>query len=360
MVLFMWLMLGSGLTLAGQCPENNEVFTQSVFFVCQNEGVYDLTGRVQPSFEGGTFSGDFVQPDGTLDPAGAPIGPLFNIFYTLDVPGVPTPCVLTIPVEVFDGSQWTFNYTTPIEPVYCASQPAIVIEGTVSGPPGSVTPFISVDGNNTILNPAAGPVPRTVVIEVVYGSGTCPLMSTETVDIIPNPSFANLPTTITPDDEVVTFSVEPAGLGELSIDGQEQINPIINPADYEIGDQIAVEYSVNDACTETAFIDVVAPPPPPEVEVAFDTVRRPTAFSPNEDGNNDRFRIGGPNVISADVQIFNRWGQRVFDSEGNLGDGWDGRWNGEPQPIGVYVVQAVVTFSDGSERLERGSLTLVR
>src|SRR6202012_1997711 len=63
----------------------------------------------------------------------------------------------------------------------------------------------------------------------------------------------------------------------------------------------------------------------------------PNAVTPNNDGSNDVFRplIFG-NVSSYSFSIFNRWGQRVFESSA-LGSGWDGRLPGSPQPPGLYA-----------------------
>jgi len=62
----------------------------------------------------------------------------------------------------------------------------------------------------------------------------------------------------------------------------------------------------------------------------------PNAFSPNDDGFNDTWEIDGlaayPNVV---IQVFDRWGTRVFSSKG-YSVPWDGRFNGVPLPVGAY------------------------
>jgi len=65
----------------------------------------------------------------------------------------------------------------------------------------------------------------------------------------------------------------------------------------------------------------------------------PNAFSPNNDTHQDVWNIpainGNPN---ARVVIFNRWGQKIFESRG-YSQPWDGTYKGIAQPIGAYYYQ---------------------
>lgn len=62
----------------------------------------------------------------------------------------------------------------------------------------------------------------------------------------------------------------------------------------------------------------------------------PSGFSPNGDGVNDGWEL---DILSeypdATVQIFNRWGQLVFESVGYK-EPWDGKYEGEELPVGTY------------------------
>jgi gliding motility-associated-like protein len=94
----------------------------------------------------------------------------------------------------------------------------------------------------------------------------------------------------------------------------------------------------------------------------------PTAFTPNNDGKNDRFRmltIGkskdsrtGAHEISV-FKIQNRWGQTVYESADET-RGWDGTFNGQPQDMGVYYFYVKYKCSDGNYYEEKGEVTLVR
>lgn len=64
----------------------------------------------------------------------------------------------------------------------------------------------------------------------------------------------------------------------------------------------------------------------------------PTAFIPDGDGRNDIFTpiVNNVNPDIYEFLIFNRWGQIVFESN-TIGEGWDGTYNGNQSPDGVYV-----------------------
>lgn len=84
----------------------------------------------------------------------------------------------------------------------------------------------------------------------------------------------------------------------------------------------------------------------------------PNAFTPNGDGNNDNFFIqsqAGVEVL--EFEVFNRWGEKVFD---NLVP-WDGTYKGKPSPPGVYVYLFKLKLFGAEQFLFRkGSVTLIR
>lgn len=63
----------------------------------------------------------------------------------------------------------------------------------------------------------------------------------------------------------------------------------------------------------------------------------PNSFTPNNDGLNDLFKVGyGDNVIEFQMQVYNRYGQLVFESK-NKTKGWDGTIRGNIQQQGTYT-----------------------
>ena len=88
----------------------------------------------------------------------------------------------------------------------------------------------------------------------------------------------------------------------------------------------------------------------------------PNAFTPNGDGNNDYFEVFGNKQTwkQFEVQLFNRWGEKVFESN-DMNFKWDGIFKGKPSPASVYVYQIHLVYLDNfTDKIYKGSLTLVR
>lgn len=62
----------------------------------------------------------------------------------------------------------------------------------------------------------------------------------------------------------------------------------------------------------------------------------PTAFSPNRDGLNEVFAPIGQDLTEYHLQVYNVWGELVFEST-QLEEGWDGTFNGHESPVGQYL-----------------------
>lgn len=86
----------------------------------------------------------------------------------------------------------------------------------------------------------------------------------------------------------------------------------------------------------------------------------PNAFSPNGDGLNDIFKI---EMLEYDkiteFRIFNRWGRQVFETN-NPNKGWDGSISGQPAPADVYYYQVKITLPNGTQKVIKGDVTLIR
>jgi gliding motility-associated-like protein len=85
----------------------------------------------------------------------------------------------------------------------------------------------------------------------------------------------------------------------------------------------------------------------------------PNSFTPNGDGLNDRLLLFGYGVRDMRMMIFNQWGEKIFET-GNQNTGWDGTYNGKPQPSGVYMYVCTVTLTDGTQQTMKGSINLIR
>ena len=86
----------------------------------------------------------------------------------------------------------------------------------------------------------------------------------------------------------------------------------------------------------------------------------PGAFSPNGDGVNDYLMILGAGFEEIDFTIYNNWGRVLYHTTDVNDKGWDGTYNGEPQPLGVYVYKAWVKNIYGQEIEISGDATIIR
>ena len=86
----------------------------------------------------------------------------------------------------------------------------------------------------------------------------------------------------------------------------------------------------------------------------------PNAFSPNDDGKNDSFKplMKCTGNLTYVFKVFNRWGEIVFESN-SPAESWNGKYKGEPVPLGVYVYYLQYSCDNCDEFL-KGNVTLVR
>ncbi|MCS7086150.1 MAG: gliding motility-associated C-terminal domain-containing protein, partial [Bacteroidia bacterium] len=89
----------------------------------------------------------------------------------------------------------------------------------------------------------------------------------------------------------------------------------------------------------------------------------PNAFSPNGDGVNDEWMIFAPSMKKQTVEVYGRWGHRVYhgEVEGFLQHlRWDGTYLGQPVPEGVFVYKYAGTTHSGNEIYRVGTVTIIR
>ncbi|WP_170110234.1 T9SS type B sorting domain-containing protein [Flavilitoribacter nigricans] len=92
----------------------------------------------------------------------------------------------------------------------------------------------------------------------------------------------------------------------------------------------------------------------------------PTAFSPNEDGNNDIFYLQSDHTVQQVIQfqVYNRWGKQVFANQNfapnDPGAGWDGNTRSLAQPTGVYIYWAELELASGERVQISGDVALLR
>ena len=97
-----------------------------------------------------------------------------------------------------------------------------------------------------------------------------------------------------------------------------------------------------------------------EVKPVF-TFYIPNTFTPNGDFINDRFTGKGTEITAYSMQIFDRWGEMIYETA-ELGKGWDGTANGgsEISPEGVYVYKVTLRDFEQNEHRYIGNVNLVK
>ncbi len=113
-------------------------------------------------------------------------------------------------------------------------------------------------------------------------------------------------------------------------------------------------------CRDTSYAEITT-----NADVVF-----PNVFTPNSDGanggtyddgnmNNDVFFPYTSGVVEYKLQIFNRWGEQIFESM-DVKKGWDGYYRGQLCQEDVYVWKAYVKLNNGKVVHKSGDVTLLR
>jgi gliding motility-associated-like protein len=89
----------------------------------------------------------------------------------------------------------------------------------------------------------------------------------------------------------------------------------------------------------------------------------PSAFTPNNDGLNDRFRVK-PQCANIGLQaftmsIYNRWGQLIFKTN-DINNGWNGMYKGVQLPSGVYIYFVDYSFKETKSLQQKGTIVLLK
>ena len=171
-----------------------------------------------------------------------------------------------------------------------------------------------------------------------------------TIDVALGDSVRLFP--LTPVDNVpVTFAWRDPGDGTLScLDCPRPMASPITSSTYTV-------LAKQGDCVDSASVTVL-------VEAGL-AVYFPTAFSPDENGVNDKFYPqGGADLRIRRLELYNRWGEPVFvrrDLPINVvAEGWDGTYRGRAADEGTYVYHALIEAPDGSSQRVTGSVALMR
>lgn len=104
--------------------------------------------------------------------------------------------------------------------------------------------------------------------------------------------------------------------------------------------------------SDCMMVKIISKPLPTDVFV-------PDIFSPNNDGINDILYVNGKNIMDIEFVVYNRWGEKVFESQ-DLNVGWDGNYKGEELNTAVFMWYLKVTYLNNTTNELKGNVTLLR
>jgi len=209
----------------------------------------------------------------------------------------------------------------------------------------------STASDPTHLFPSSGSFPVTLVVNTTEG---CKDTLVQTLSIFQGPTAqftaddftARINQTISFEDQSSSTISWQWNFGDLS--GSSTQSP---SHAFTVGGNYNVCLVATDAsnCTDTVC----------KQEIVAATPIGPKGFTPNGDGQNDKFLIHGGPFQTFELKIYDGWGLLVYESN-NQSDGWDGKYKGTDEPMGVYVYTVVGVTEDNIEYKVSGDITLLR
>jgi len=255
---------------------------------------------------------------------------------------------------------------------YCQFADAKPLSTTVTPAPGNTLIWYNapVGGDSTLIAPtpstATGDVtlPFYVGQEQTFGTTTC---------ISATRSKLNVQVTTQPTASVKPSNIEAYAGDPVTFQGFATGGPIT----WRLNDSTAPSFSdaaiqtltppssVTPPLDITTYYLVVTSTEFAECEATASVIVRvvqplliPNIFSPNGDGNHDKWVIQNINEFpDVEVSIFNRYGQFVFKSPDHYNTEWDGTYHGQPLPVGAYFY--IIKTSGGAKPIS-GSVSIVR
>lgn len=294
----------------------------------------------------------------TASPAGATSYTWSNSLTSTSITETPS-ATTTFSVLVTNGvcngnAQVTVN-VYPLPEIVATASPTGCSNhgGTISTTTNFGTPPFSYVWSNGQSGADANYLSTGIYTVTVTDSKTCTGSATAEVFMTPNPiaSLTPLSATVKYGDSV-QFNASGAILFHWTPATYLSANNISNPIAFPMEDMTycVVITDIND-CKDTVCADI-------KVEYCEDYFV-PNAFSPNNDGLNDKFLVKSTCMTHYMMKIQNRWGNTIFESQ-HSGESWDGNYKGVKQDAGVYFYYIEISFANGKRKIVKGDLTLIR
>ncbi len=194
----------------------------------------------------------------------------------------------------------------------------------------------------------------------VIGAFGCTWDTTITVSVSPLSGSAvsatATPQLVTPGTSVqlqatpgtgVTYSWQPASLVS---------NPLLANPTANVQETTTFFVTVSDGiCTRTDSVKVNVY----DLRCQEPDIFVPNTFTPNGDGTNDTLFVRGRHIERLEFQVFDRWGEKVFETVDQT-KGWDGRYGGKHVDPAVFVYHLTAWCVDGQRYFTKGNVTVVR
>ena len=240
-----------------------------------------------------------------------------------------------------------FPAITPV----CANAPSFQINADVSNMAGG-TGLFSGTGVSTagMFNPSTGP--GNYPIRFTYtGANGCVNYKEQTLQIYPVPTINAGPDRFVLEGGSAVFATTASGSGlsyqwtpTFYLSNSTIANPVTAPKE-DVDYTVTVTSADGCSASDQVFVKLLK------------SLEIPNVFSPNNDGINDRWEIKYlESYPGATVQIFNRYGQKVFESIG-YGKPWDGTFKGRQVPAGTYYY--IINPKNGRQQLA-GYVDIIR
>jgi gliding motility-associated-like protein len=85
----------------------------------------------------------------------------------------------------------------------------------------------------------------------------------------------------------------------------------------------------------------------------------PNTFTPDGDRNNNDFRVVTVGIRELEIQIYNRWGERIFDASDKRFI-WDGTYNGTYVNDGTYTYSIDFITNSGRDKTIQGHINVLK
>ena len=285
--------------------------------------------------------------NGTIDLSLTPAG-IYTITNSIAASGGCTAYIGSFTITIVEVPNATISYENE---QYCAGANQITMP-IISGDLGGI---FTVSPSTILINEISGAVnlqnafggTYNITYTIPPANGCNQFQTSSSIQISPAAELSISPSVTINQFQTATLYAQ--GNGNLLWDmGETNDSIFVKPSE-------SMEYCVTNnlnGCIDTACTRVY-------VEIDCGDVFIPSAFSPNNDNNNDISCVLGNCIETMYIAIFDRWGEKLFGSN-SQNQCWDGTYQGKACNAGVYVYRVELTLTSKEFISKQGNITLIR